>query len=375
VLATVSDRKLISTPSFYVADIVSLQDYYAFGMEMPERVCNAGGYRYGYNGKENDKETGWQDYGFRLYDKRICRFPSVDPLTKSYPELTPYQFASNTPIMAIDLDGLEAAYVNETNKKSLNENLEVRQKNVLNRLDYCKNVNPEFKDCPEWNKSTIPVLGWSLIPAKNIFEVRDDILKNGAPPIVYIQHHALTGSGYFSGPPEFDMAGDLACMAQHPGNKPFDKYDVAYYIHTEIEKKPASTFSYRVEKGKDFFMNSEIIKNNEWQTKKLELDAIYQIAQKIPKGGTLILAGCHYAEGAGEELFKSLSKLNPSINFIGNVKYTGSFNVDSPITSSVNNGEDNGWVEFKNGVKTNEGCNLTPQSDKDKPLDVSKPGN
>lgn len=35
---------------------------------------------------------------------------SIDPLTKSYPELTPYQFASNTPIQAIDLDGLEAVY-------------------------------------------------------------------------------------------------------------------------------------------------------------------------------------------------------------------------------------------------------------------------
>jgi hypothetical protein len=32
---------------------------------------------------------------------------SVDPLTKSYPELTPYQFASNSPILMIDLDGLE----------------------------------------------------------------------------------------------------------------------------------------------------------------------------------------------------------------------------------------------------------------------------
>lgn len=35
-------------------------------------------------------------------------FLSVDPLTASYPGLTPYQFASNTPIMAIDVDGLEA---------------------------------------------------------------------------------------------------------------------------------------------------------------------------------------------------------------------------------------------------------------------------
>jgi hypothetical protein len=36
------------------------------------------------------------------------KFLSVDPLSKKYPELTPYQFASNTPIQAIDLDGLEA---------------------------------------------------------------------------------------------------------------------------------------------------------------------------------------------------------------------------------------------------------------------------
>lgn len=34
-------------------------------------------------------------------------FLSVDPLTSSYPMLTPYQFAGNTPIRAIDLDGLE----------------------------------------------------------------------------------------------------------------------------------------------------------------------------------------------------------------------------------------------------------------------------
>jgi hypothetical protein len=39
---------------------------------------------------------------------RIARFLSVDPLTKFYPMLTPYQFASNTPIMSVDLDGLES---------------------------------------------------------------------------------------------------------------------------------------------------------------------------------------------------------------------------------------------------------------------------
>jgi uncharacterized protein RhaS with RHS repeats len=43
----------------------------------------------------------------RIYDPRLGRFLSVDLIAKQYPELTPYQFASNTPIQAIDLDGLE----------------------------------------------------------------------------------------------------------------------------------------------------------------------------------------------------------------------------------------------------------------------------
>jgi hypothetical protein len=53
-------------------------------------------------------EGNFQDYGMRMYNPRLGRFFSVDPITKQYPMLTPYQFASNTPIQAIDLDGLEA---------------------------------------------------------------------------------------------------------------------------------------------------------------------------------------------------------------------------------------------------------------------------
>lgn len=59
-----------------------------------------------------------QDYGMRIYDPRVGRFLSVDPLTKEYPELTPYQFASNRPIDGTDLDGLEynnaSTYVHKT---------------------------------------------------------------------------------------------------------------------------------------------------------------------------------------------------------------------------------------------------------------------
>lgn len=93
------------------ADITSAQDYYPFGWTMPGRKYNPGDYRYGFNGMEKDDEvkgTGsFINYKARMQDTRIARFLSVDPLTSKYPHYSPYQFAGNTPIQAIDLDGLE----------------------------------------------------------------------------------------------------------------------------------------------------------------------------------------------------------------------------------------------------------------------------
>ena len=96
----------------YSAQVLSYSDYYPFGMLMPNRFGSAGEqYRFGFNGKEFDPEIAGNgnqyDYGFRIYNPRIGRFLSVDPLTASYPWYTPYQFAGNKPIWAIDLDGLE----------------------------------------------------------------------------------------------------------------------------------------------------------------------------------------------------------------------------------------------------------------------------
>ena len=72
-------------------------------------------HRYGFNGKEQDPETygngNSYDYGFRIYNPGISKFLSVDPLYSKFPMLTPYQFASLTPIRAIDLDGLEGVIV------------------------------------------------------------------------------------------------------------------------------------------------------------------------------------------------------------------------------------------------------------------------
>lgn len=46
-------------------------------------------------------------------NREVSRFMSIDPLTAKFPNLSPYQYASNRPIDAIDLDGLEALLVKD----------------------------------------------------------------------------------------------------------------------------------------------------------------------------------------------------------------------------------------------------------------------
>lgn len=94
---------------------------YPFGSLEQERKNYSDNYRFGFNhatawqaSKENDNEvkgTGnQQDYGMRIYNPRLGRFLSADPLIvqgQQYPWYSPYQFAGNKPIQFIDLDGLE----------------------------------------------------------------------------------------------------------------------------------------------------------------------------------------------------------------------------------------------------------------------------
>jgi RHS repeat-associated protein len=113
VLTVISDRRtytISGTTKIYDAVVLSAQDYYPFGASIDARsFSSTTSYRYSFNGKESDKEIGTQDYGQRIYDPRLGRFLSVDPIAKKYAMLTPYQFASNRPISGVDLDGLEYA--------------------------------------------------------------------------------------------------------------------------------------------------------------------------------------------------------------------------------------------------------------------------
>jgi RHS repeat-associated protein len=109
----VTDRKLAQPDGsggidFYRPDIVSSSDYYPFGFEMNERGFSSD-YRYGFNGMEKDDEMKGSgksyDFGARIYDPRLGRWLAVDNYREGYPNLSTYNFAANSPLIFLDIDG------------------------------------------------------------------------------------------------------------------------------------------------------------------------------------------------------------------------------------------------------------------------------
>jgi len=99
-------------------EVLQENHYYPFGMAMsgPWMDDAARNNLYQYNGKELNEDFGlnWYSYGVRWYDPFIGRFWSADPIIEKFPWATPYNYAENKVPNAIDLWGLQALVVNQT---------------------------------------------------------------------------------------------------------------------------------------------------------------------------------------------------------------------------------------------------------------------
>jgi len=76
---------------------------------MPGRNISSEKYRFGFNGKENDNEVKGNgnslDFGARIYDSRLGRWLSVDPLYMKMPWMNPYHYSYDNPIYYLENNG------------------------------------------------------------------------------------------------------------------------------------------------------------------------------------------------------------------------------------------------------------------------------
>jgi RHS repeat-associated protein len=127
VRAVISDTKIPLDASDHTEGFKTVlftsAHYDPFGMELPDRNYSSESYRFGFNGKEKDDE--WKgsgnsyDFDARIYDARLGRWLSVDPLAGKFPDQSPYCFALNNPISFVDPDGREPVGPIDNQNKSL----------------------------------------------------------------------------------------------------------------------------------------------------------------------------------------------------------------------------------------------------------------
>lgn len=93
-------------------------DYYPFG-ERYSTIGNATSSRDLFNGKET-QTTGnvdLLDYGARMYDTRLGRWLTQDPLAEKYYSMSPYNYCANNPIKYIDPTGMDIYHYDEKREK------------------------------------------------------------------------------------------------------------------------------------------------------------------------------------------------------------------------------------------------------------------
>lgn len=86
------------------------------------------------------------DFGARIYDSRLGRWLACDPLAIKYPFASPYNFALNTPIQAIDPDGEDVVFINgyRMGKSSDSDKGRSKAEQIERRNSYWNNENTNF---------------------------------------------------------------------------------------------------------------------------------------------------------------------------------------------------------------------------------------
>ena len=161
-------------------EIVEENNYYPFGLKHKGYNANnlQPSYKYKYNGKELQDELGLNvyDYGARNYMPDLGRWGNIDPLAEKYFDMTPYNYVANTPINAIDPDGMDKYIVNDDGKTILA--LKQKGDDILYAIDRNGNLKDTNKDKKTDEKDGLTVKSEGLL--SQLTNYRSGSGENGA---------------------------------------------------------------------------------------------------------------------------------------------------------------------------------------------------
>lgn len=160
-------------------------------MKIDALSWNETGARYGYNGKEKDNEVKGDnnslDFGARIYDPRVSRFLSQDPLAYKYPEVTPYMFAADNPIIYIDVNGEHPGKAFRFLYNSIEQYIKNKNDKALERIQYrtkqFQDANPNKQE-PLTHKTQVYIASYAksfgdLVGLDNLREAQQGLDLDG----------------------------------------------------------------------------------------------------------------------------------------------------------------------------------------------------
>ncbi len=258
-------------------------------------------FAYNFNGKRTDKwnadNGSYLDFDLRMYDARLGRFMSHDFIAGLFPDLSPYQFASNNPILNIDLDGLEGE---NANKIVFEKATGTRNVFIVINSKICGGgkCDKKISDAYDFKTLTKGNENWDYVVVESVVDAVEWTKK-------YVEKHGTINNLGFRG---------------H-----------GYHIGTKTDLKGmevTSTGSKVTNSG---------IKNNTPDQKDF-VDALKTIAKYISIDANVILGNCnlgrdkglieglysifHPDEGSNSRLFFNVDKTNPFNYLFGNGEAT-----------------------------------------------------
>ncbi|WP_162143023.1 DUF6443 domain-containing protein [Chryseobacterium gregarium] len=363
------------------AEVLEKNDYYPFGLKHEGNTLSLANpaYTYQYGGKELQKETGWSDFGARMYMPDIARWGVIDPLAETSRRVNPYNYAYNNPISFVDPDGRKAMAVDEgwswnvptgsgwfnerRNFGSFEEFVQMTSGNEREKggggggsaVNIILNfIRSDKEGLGNFVNSDFEANGWHIIDASGLADALKQLTKylgNSQADNIYINAHGLVGERYI-----LDESGELIPDSSINGRNGYKVLpDTGFYTNLETEKIYGTDIQqYIADPGK---LAAD---------KKSSIDSLIGIGNYVKDGKNLIMASCF---SANDILFGTgLSSLVKSRDIFVNRDFSSNYVVKGkgiiPFQNFINYNQtsrehyEHGWVWYRNGAATQTNFNI-----------------